>query len=64
MKKFIILFLVIIAGFLFTTCGAMEYVYYCPYCGTGNVEKTNLQDVYKCSNEDCAKVFGSKEIKN
>jgi uncharacterized alpha/beta hydrolase family protein len=60
MKKSFILLLIIIAGIFIAGC-PMDSVSYCPYCSKGDVTKV-VDNVYKCTNSNCGKTFGAKEI--
>ena len=62
MKKiFIALIVVFFACFIIASCVPGDDVRYCPYCSS-SVNK--LDDGYfQCSNSNCDKKFGAKEIK-
>ena len=68
MKKSIIFVVIILAGFFVVSSLAScvyDSVFYCPYCSYGSVEKLEgvNEGYYKCTNSECGKVFGAKEIK-
>jgi ribosomal protein L37AE/L43A len=60
MKKIAILLMIAFAGIFIASC-VMDHVYYCPYCGKGNITETS-EGVYKCENPSCGKTFGAKQI--
>ena len=61
MRKILITLIIIIAVFFAAGC-VYDHVFYCPYCSYGSVEN-NEDGTYTCTNSDCGKKFGAKEIK-
>ena len=66
MRKAFITMITIFAGIFivssFTISCAYDHVFYCPYCSYGSVTE-NSDGTYTCTNSDCGKTFGAKEIK-
>ena len=57
----IILFTVFVVSLFAVSC-VYDHIFYCPYCSYGSVTD-NLDGSYTCTNSDCGKTFGAKEIK-
>jgi len=66
MKKIATLVIILAGIFIVSSLSGCVYddIFYCPYCSYGSVEKQEgAEGIYKCTNSDCGKVFGAKEIK-
>ena len=61
MRKTIISLIIILAGFFIAGC-VYDHVFYCPYCSYGSVSDKG-DGTYTCTNSNCGKTFGAKEIK-
>ena len=66
MKKIITLIIILAGIFIVSSLSGCVYndVFYCPYCSYGSVEKLEGDDgfYFKCTNSNCGKIFGAKEI--
>jgi len=65
MKKIGLILLIVFIGIFILSC-VYDHVYYCPYCGSGNVSDIPIDNgthtAYLCGNNACKKIFGAMEI--
>jgi len=63
-KTFITLIIIFVGIFIVSSLAiscVYDHVFYCPYCSYGSVTD-NGDGTYTCTNSDCGKTFGAKEI--
>ena len=65
-KVFVLLVILVIAGFALAAC-IKDAVTYCPFCGKADVREISVYDLstgittisYECQNSNCGRKFGA-----